>query len=199
MLEINNPPLRWNKSLSINQRGGAAVEFAFLVIIFLTLVFGVLEMARLMYMFNILPEVTRRAGTIAANSNFDTETQDTIKSKALFLGRNGNLFFGAPITTAHVKIDYLSISRDSSTGTVTPQPIASLPSSPMQNYTNCVSNPYGASCIRLVRVRICQPDGGDNCTPVPYQLQFPFIDLSGLTLPRSETIIPAQTLGRRVN
>ena len=43
------------------QRGVAAVEFALVVIIFLTLLFGIIELARSMYVFNTLKEVTRRA------------------------------------------------------------------------------------------------------------------------------------------
>jgi hypothetical protein len=115
----------------------------------------------------------------------------------LFSDRNGNLIFGAPITSAHLKIDYLSISRDSDTGAITTEPITSKPSSPMENYSNCVANPYNSNCIRLVQVRICQPSAGNDCTPVPYEMQFPLIDMSGLTLPRSETIVPANTLGHR--
>ena len=199
MPENNHKSVRRIKGLGRNQRGGAAVEFALLVIIFLTLVFGVLEIARVIYMFNILQEVTRRAGALAANSNFSTTSQQTIRSRALFSDGNGNLMFGAPVTPDHVKIDYLSISADGSTGALTPQPISSLPASPAQNYANCVANPYDSGCIRLVRVRICQLSEGDGCTPVPYQMQFPFIDLSGLNLPRSETIVPANTLGYRFN
>lgn len=199
MPENNNHPFRRPRRLGKNQRGGAAVEFALLVLIFLPLIFGILELARLVYMFNILQEVTRRAATMAANSSFDADTLDTVRSRALFADRNGNLLFGTPVTPAHVRIDYLFISRDGSTGTVTPEPVTILPASPTQNYTNCVANPYSPGCIRLVRVRICQPGGGGECTPVPYQMQFPFIDLSRLTLPRSETIVPANTLGHRFN
>lgn len=198
MLGNNHQPCRRFKSLGRKQRGGAAVEFALLAIIFLMVVFGVLEMARLIYMFNILQEVTRRAGTIAANSNFDGDSRDEIRSKALLSDRNGNLVFGAPITPAHLKIDYLFLSRDSGTGSLTPQPISSMPECPTQNYATCTANPYDSSCIRLVRVRICQPDSADSCTPVPYKMQFPFLDLSGLKLPRSETIVPANTLGYKV-
>lgn len=196
---INHSLPRWKKSLVTNQRGAAAVEFALLAIVFFSLVFGILEVARIIYLFNILPEVTRRAGIIAANSNFDDDTLEAIQSQALFSDRNGNLIFGAPITSAHVKINYLSISRDSNTGAITKEPITTRPSSPMENYANCVASPYNPNCIRLIQVRICQPSAGNDCTPVPYQMQFPLIDMSGLVLPRSETIVPASTLGHRFN
>lgn len=199
MLENNHTSFQRVKRQGKRQRGGAAVEFALLVTIFLTLVFAVLEMARVIYMFNILQEVTRRAGTLAANSNFDDTTLEMIRSRALFSDRNGNLLFGAPVTPDHLRIDYFSLSRDGSTGAITPALMTSMPASPAQNYANCVSNLYDAGCIRLVRVRVCDPGDGDVCTPVPYQMQFPFIDVSTLTLPRSETIVPANTLGYRFN
>jgi Flp pilus assembly protein TadG len=196
-MQENNPrPLGGIKTSARRQRGGAAVEFAILAIVFFTLVFGVLELARVMYLFNILQEVTRRAAVMAANSGFDQNTLDKIRSQALFADRDGNLMFGAPVTPAHLKIDYLSISRDTDTGAVTAQPASPMPSCPARNHLNCLANPYDSSCIRLVRVRVCQPGGGaDTCTSVPYQMLFGFVDLSALKLPRSETIVPAQTLG----
>lgn len=196
MQENDLRPLRWSKTSARKQRGGAAVEFAILAIVFFTLVFGVLELARVMYLFNILQEVTRRAAVMAANSSFDQDTLDRIRSQALFADKNGNLMFGAPVTPGHLKIDYLSISRDAGTGTLTALPAAPMPADPARNHLNCLANPYDARCIRLVRVRICQPGGdADSCTSVPYQMLFGFVDLSALKLPRSETIVPAQSLG----
>ncbi len=65
------------------QQGVAAVEFAVIVIFFLILLFGVLEMARLVYLFNTLQEVTRRAASIAVNSAFDTDAQGDVRKRAL--------------------------------------------------------------------------------------------------------------------
>jgi hypothetical protein len=149
-----------------------------------------------MYLFNILQEVTRRAAVMAANSSFDKDTQDKIRSPALFADRDGNLIFGAPVTPGHLKIDYLSISRDTGTGALTALPASPMPTCPAKNHLNCLANPYDSSCIRLVRVRVCQPGGdADSCTSVPYPMLFGFVDLSQLKLPRSETIVPAQSLG----
>ena len=74
-------------------------------------------------------------------------------------------------------------------------PVDPLPASPAENRLNCLSDPYGASCIRFVRVQVCQPNSSNGCTPVPYQMLFPLVDFSGLTLPRSTTTAPAQTMG----
>lgn len=176
------------------QRGSTAVEFALLAIVFFIIVFGILEIARAFYLFNTLQEVTRRAAATAANSRFDQTSIDNIRKAALFADVDGNLVLGEPVTPAHLKIEYLSVSRDSGTGALTLQP-ASMPSCPAKNKLNCLTDPYSASCIRFVRVRVCQPGGGAECTPVPYKMIFPLLDLSSVKLPLSTTIAPAQTLG----
>lgn len=176
------------------QAGVAAVEFAILAVVFFMLVFGVLEIARAIYLFNTLQEVTRRAASMAASSAFDSNTLDTIRRQALFADANGNLLLGDPVTPAHLKIDYLSISRDSS-GVLTAQAASPMPSCPATNMLNCLTDPNGPSCIRLVRVRVCDPNGTDDCTAAPYRMLFPLVDLSLLKLPRSETVVPAQSLG----
>jgi Flp pilus assembly protein TadG len=176
------------------QHGVAAVELALLAVVFFMLLFGVLEIARAVYLINTLQEVTRRAASIAASSPFDSANLDIVRQQALFRDASGNLVLGAPITPAHLKIDYLSISKDG-TGVLTTQPASPMPADPATNKSNCLMNPYGASCIRLVRVRVCVPADGNDCTAVPYQMLFPLVDLSKLKLPRSETITPAQSLG----
>jgi Flp pilus assembly protein TadG len=196
MVDANytSPAPRW-RPLE-RQRGTAAVEFALIAIVFFTLVFGILEVARAMYLFNTLQEVTRRGAALAANSRFDQDTLVNVRNAALFRDSDGTLALGSPVTSAHVKIDYLSLSRSATTGALTPQLIATLPASPERNRITCLADPYDANCIRLVRVRICQPDGGgDGCTAVPYEMLFPIINFPEFTLPRAETIIPAQTLG----
>jgi Flp pilus assembly pilin Flp len=176
------------------QRGGAAVEFALLVGLFLVIVFGILELARMIYLFNTLQEVTRRAASLAVNSPFDASSQEQVQKGALFPDKSGNLVLGAPVTPAHVQLHYLSLARDAG-GTLTMNVVNPLPASAAQNRLNCLADPYAASCIRLVRVRICKPGSGAGCDPVPYQMLFPLIDFSRLTLPRAETLAPAQTMG----
>lgn len=156
------------------------------------LVFGLLEVARAMYVVNTLHEVTRRAAALAANSGFDQASQDEVRRKALFPDADGNLILGRPITPSHLRIDYMSLARDASSGTLTPVPMSAMPSCPAKNKINCVADPYSPSCIRLVQVRICQP--GTDCTRVPYEMLFPLVNLPFL-LPRAETITAAQTMG----
>jgi hypothetical protein len=177
------------------RKGVAAVEFALLALGFFIVLFGVLEIARAVYLINTLQEVTRRAASLAASSRFDSATLDQIRQQALFGSTNGSLLLGDPVTTADVKIDYLSMTRDATTGTLSAQPASPMPSCPATNRVNCLADPYSASCIRMVRVRICDPNGPDDCTRVGYRMLFPLINLSGLKLPQSETLAPAQSLG----
>ncbi|TFW29876.1 TadE/TadG family type IV pilus assembly protein [Massilia horti] len=179
------------------QGGGAAVEFAIVAILFFTLVFGIIELCRIMYMYNTLAEVTRSAATAAANISFKKPTElARVRQKAIFQDSPGFLPFGAPITDKNIRIDYLSLPTQSS-GSVTPTPISTsaLPGCPARNRQNCLENQYGASCIRLVQARVCSDDSStSDCKPVEYQMLFPLVKL-GVYLPISSTIVRAETLG----
>lgn len=186
------------RSRRFAQNGTVAVEFALVVILFFTLVFGIIEIARIMYMYNTLAEVTRSAARAAANIDFaDAAALDTARQRAVFRNSPGVLPFGDPITDQHIRIDYLSLARQSSGAiAMTPIPAGFLPNCPSQNRHNCLADPYGGSCIRLVRVRVCNNPSGAECDPVQYQTLFPFTNL-GVALPTSTTIVSAETLGYR--
>lgn len=177
------------------QQGGAAVELAVVLVIFLTLVFGVIEFARAMYVCNTLQEVTRRAAALATSTDFsDGAAMQRVRERAVFRTSPGFLMFAEPITDANVHIDYLAITRSGTSLVTTPIPSGSLPASPARNLQVCMSDPYDAGCIRLVRVRICAA-GGTECNPVPYKTIVSLIRIPFL-LPFSTTITNAETLGR---
>jgi hypothetical protein len=178
------------------QRGVSSVEFSIVAILFFMLVFGIIELCRIIYMYNTLAEVTRRAASAATSANFrDIAKLDSIRQEAIFLKAAGTLPFGDPVTDQNVRIDYLALANSGGTITMTPFSTGSLPSCPGQNRQNCLVNQYGANCIRLVRARICATGGaGDECTPVQYQPLLSLISFS-LTLPISTTIAPAGSLG----
>jgi hypothetical protein len=173
------------------QRGVAAVEFAICGIIFFMLVFGIIELARAMYICNTLQEVTRRAASFAANTNFSNPTaMQRLRERAIFRESPGLLMLADPISDEHIKIDYLSLPVSATV------PIAfagGLPANPEQNRENCMTDPNGAQCIRLVRVRICMPESND-CDAVPYKTLVSFIPLP-FGLPISTTVVHAETLG----
>jgi hypothetical protein len=177
------------------QRGSAAVEFSLLAIVFFLFVFGMCELSRAMYLVNTLQEVTRRAAVIAATSAFDEDEIKKIQRQSLFQDQDGNLLLGAPITPDHIRIEYLSMSHDSTTGGLGMSAVLTKPSSAAENRLTCLADPYAAKCIRFVRVQVCDPDVTSTCSRVQYKMLFPLVDLSALKLPSSTTILPVQSVG----
>ena len=179
---------------SRRQQGVAAVEFALVVGIFLTLVFGVIELARAMYICNTLQEVTRRAAAMASNTDFsDGAAMQRVREYGVLRNSPGFLPFAEPVTDAHIKIDYMAIVNGEEGPELEPIPSGSLPENPAQNRIACLRNPNDPGCIRLVRVRVCMPGSGD-CDPVPYQSIVSLIPIP-FALPQSITIVNAETLG----
>lgn len=181
------------------QDGVAAVEFGLVVLAFLIIIFGILEVARAMYMFNTLPEVTRSAARAAANISFkETGQLDVARKRAVFNEVSGALPFGSPITYRNIRFEYLKLRANQFELETIPE--ASLPSCPAKNRLNCMNDPHSGGtdmCIRAVQARICQEGQSEGtCTPVEYKSVFPFISLP-LTLPTSVTIVTAETLGYR--
>lgn len=177
------------------QRGSVAVEFSLMAIVFFTFIFGIMELARVIYMYNTLAEVTRTAARAVSNIDFhDTAALNRALQHAIFRSTPGELVIGKPITDQNIRIDYMYLDKQSD-GRIQMKQIAttSLPACPAQNRHNCLENPYSSSCIRLVRVRVCTT-GSDACDRVPYQAIFPLVPLN-LSLPNSTTIVSAETLG----
>lgn len=175
------------------QHGVAAVEFTVVSMIFFLLFFGIVELARAMYLCNTLQEVTRRAAALAVNTDFsDATAMQEVRERAVSRNSPGLLALGDPITDQHVKIDYIHIPSNSTV----PAPIAgALPANPQENRLNCARDLNAANCIRLVRVRICLSGGSSNaCERVPYRALVSLIPFS-FPLPISTTIATAETLG----
>lgn len=171
------------------------MEFAAAVTVYLILVFGMIEVARAMYICNTLQEVTRRAAAAAVNTDFtDATALNHVREKAIFRDGPGMLVFADPVTDEHIRIDYLSVARNGNSMS-TPS-VTAMPSSPSRNRLNCAENPNGPSCVRLVRVRVCMPAsaGATACEAVPYKTITSFVPFS-FDLPISTTIMPAETLG----
>lgn len=174
--------------------GSVTAEFAIVLSVFLMIVCGVIELARIMYMFNTLQVVTQRAASAAAKADFsDAAAMDGVRQQAIFRGSPGTLAIGAPVTDQHVRIDYLSLSAAGGTA-VDEIAAAALPSCPANNRVNCMRDPYGDSCIRLVRARICDPASPGVCNNVRYQALFSFVGMS-FNLPRATAVASVETLG----
>lgn len=183
-------------SHSPSQRGTFIVEFAIIFLVLLVFLFGIIELARIMYLYNTLADATRRAAATAAVTDYrDTAAMRLVRQQAIFRSDPGELLLGAPVTDQHILIDYLALVRNlDNTLTLTPIPTASLPSCPARNRVTCTGNPNDALCIRFVRARICDPASANGCTAVNSTSLFGLLPPLG-KLPVSTTIVTAETLG----
>lgn len=182
--------------------GVAAVEFALLALVFFTFVFGIMEVARLIYVYNTLQEVTRRAAASAVTIfPRDTTRLDAARYDAVFRSSPGGLMLAPPITSDYVRIDYMALTRDSSGAmSLVEIPAGSLPTCPGQNRQICTGNPNAPNCVRFVRARICDPSVAGDCVPATSDAVFPLPLLRpvpGLTvrLHMATTIAYAEMLG----
>jgi hypothetical protein len=154
-------------------RGIATVEFALVCMIFFTLVFGALEFARLMFVYNSIQEVTRRAAREMTVRWIDEEA--TVKTLALFGGTA--LPAGAEVTASSINIEYLAAN-----GNV----VTVFPTSPGDNLSACGDAGRTASCIYSVRVSI------NNIQYAPMVALFSFLNW---TLPNSSVTMHAESMG----
>jgi hypothetical protein len=152
------------------------------------LVFGILEIARIMYVFNTLQEVTRRAAAAAVNVYpTDTAALAGLKQDAVFRNSPGELALAPPISDSYVRIEYLAYD-------LSVIPTSSLPSCAATNQQICMANPRSGSCIHFVQVQVCDPSNTRTCVAAQSQAMFPLVNLS-VQLPRAPTISPVETLG----
>lgn len=179
-----------------SQSGVAAYEFALLSAIFFTFVFGIIEVARLAYVFNTLQESTRRAAVAAVNVDpNDSAAIAKIKQNAVFRTSPGELTLGRPVTDNHIRIDYRALVRASDGSlSMVDVPPTSWPTCPGQNRQRCMADPNAANCIRFVRVRVCDPADAGACDAVKSQPIAALVNLS-VDLPKATTIVPAESLG----
>lgn len=172
------------------QRGSTAVEFALVASVYFLFVFGSIELARMLYTLNTLTEVVNRTARGAAVTNpSDAGGMSAMRKQAIFDTVDGRLPLGSGIDTSYVRIEYLAADRSTA--------ITTLPVCPVNNVMNCLLDPNGATCIRHIRVRVCDPSDDTTCKPVSYA---PMLALDGLAafhfnLPAFTTVVPAQTLG----
>ena len=181
------------------QGGVFAVEFAMLALLFFLFLFAMLELARAVYVWNMVHEITRRAARAAAVTDFS-------KAGALQAGRAhaelrttpGALPLGGGISDAYVRIDYLSQAAG---GALAAVPVTVMPGCPQRNRINCLDDPHGASCIRFVRARLCVPGDGARCERVPYRPVLPLLGVmfpsgaGAVRLPSGSTMAVAESLG----
>ena len=179
-----------------HQSGTAVIEFALISIFFFTLLFGIIELGRLMYVWNTVQEVTRRAAREAVVRNFVTDTDAVLREAIFRSGSSGTVYLPASseITNAEVRITYLYAVP----GATNPNPVVSpAPTDPDDNLSACADAGRSNSCIRYVRAEVCN---SGNCTGVLYQPLIGFLLAVGgidfrVQIPVSPVVMPAESLG----
>jgi hypothetical protein len=177
-------------SSSHRQTGAAAVEFGFVAILFFTILLGIIEFGRFMYVWNTVQEVTRR-GAREAVVRWVSESNSVAKL-ALF---GGDTLPGASeiINYRNVSIQYLSADLYGVPAT-TPIPNSSLPSSAADNIAACLDSSRTQSCIRYVEVSVCKTSN-EPCVPLPYKPMIGLFEFLNIDIPPSSVIMPAESLG----
>ncbi len=178
------------------QRGATTVEMALVLTVFIILLFAAVELGRAMYLWNTLQHVTRQAARDAIVTDFtDAAAMTALKQNAIFRTNAGSLIAAAEITDTAVRITYHSID---SAGTL--HDVSAAVTCPPKVITDCLTDPHGATCIRFVQARICDPANAAACNPIKYQAMILPSFISGfanLSLPVAPSMMPAESLGFR--
>ncbi len=102
-----------------SEQGTALLEFAVAATVLLTLVFGVLECGRLLWIHNALTDATRRGARFAINQNQSATSLAQIKNVAVYGNPDGS---GSPLvndlTTDQVGVSYTGYALGAGTVTV---------------------------------------------------------------------------------
>jgi Flp pilus assembly protein TadG len=90
-----------------DERGAALVEFAIAATVFLTAMFGVLELSRMLWVHNALTDATRRGARYAITQGRSTAVTTAVKNMTVYGNAAGT---GSPLvdglTPAQVFVDY---------------------------------------------------------------------------------------------
>lgn len=176
------PPLR-------RESGATLVEFALIALVFFAFLFAIIDLARLMFLYNTLQESTRRAASAASVSDAtNPAAMDKVRQNAIFRTAPGGLVLMTELTDSAIRIDYLSLNRDAS-GAYTMQPSTTGASfSPAANRHHCAVDPYANNCVRLVRARVCDPQTTATCEPMKFSPSISFFHVR-IPLPIASTLV----------
>ncbi|WP_439862117.1 TadE/TadG family type IV pilus assembly protein [Pseudomonas sp. MBLB4136] len=146
-------------------QGVYVVEFAIIGLLLFTLLFGVLEMGRLLFTVNALDEVVRRGARLAAVCAIGDQT--TVKQRAIFndAGDSSASPLIASLQTSDLSLTYLDEN-----GAVVANP----------------GDPANLSSIRFVQLSV---------EDFPFTLLIPPPLGGAITLPVFRAILPRESLG----
>lgn len=173
------------------QRGAAAVEFALIAIVFFTLLLGIVEFGRFLYLFNTVQEVTRNAARMQV-VRWVTE-KCAVQRAAVFQSGIScdvvSLPAGPEVTNAKISIGFYNTYADA----LDQADELTLDYSGMDstvNLDNCLLK--NDKCIRFVRASFTDAQGNSNLQYVPMIPLFSYLNIS---LPGSTVIMPAESMG----
>ncbi|UGQ46176.1 TadE family protein [Massilia endophytica] len=170
-------------------RGVIIVEMALYMLALLVMLVGLFEVSRLLFVWNAVQDVTRRAARAAAMTDFsDPAAMTALRSSALFTA--GRMPLAPFLDVNTLRIEYLSQAPGGG-----PAALTAMPACPMRNAVNCARDPNGGDCIRFVRASFCSNANGE-CVPVPYEPMLPLLPVNAV-VPPSATVVRAESLGRR--
>jgi Flp pilus assembly protein TadG len=101
------------------ERGVTLPEFAIGGLVFITVIFGIIELSRLFWTHNALTDAVRRGARYAATVSNSSASQTAIKNMVVYgntAGTESAAILG--LTTAHVSVTY-SATYDTKNGSVT--------------------------------------------------------------------------------
>ena len=81
--------MKKNLSYKNNQKGTTIAEFAMVALLFFTMIFGIIEFGRLLYIHNALTDATRKGARYAALHHGTTEAHKQAVRNYVVYGRNG--------------------------------------------------------------------------------------------------------------
>ena len=182
---------RLARELKPHQTGIATVEFALIAIVFFTILLGIIEFGRFLYIRNTIQQVTRSAAREAVVSNFQATNIASIQRNAVFhagAGGNPTLPGGPEISSSQIHIHYLN----SPTVEI---PTGSMPSDPADNISACLDATRTNSCIRFVKAEICTAQEMPCTHPVLYQPMIGLFSFLHIAIPISSVTMPAESMG----
>lgn len=161
------------------QRGAAMVEFALIALLFFVILFGIIEFARAMFVYNTLVEATRRGARVAAVCPVSSTGINQVELSTIFdTPEDGKDTPLLGLTTNNVIVKYF----DSTMIEITTLPADNEVTSPI--YDN----------IAFVQVAIAQPDD-EGKIEFLHNLIIPGFSGS-FNVPPIATTLPSESLGR---
>lgn len=99
--------MRESKRFKSNEQGATLVEFSIAALVFLTVMFGVIEFGRALWVHNALADAARRGARYASLHSDSPEDQEKVRNVVVYGDEDGGEQAMIPnLTTGNVTINY---------------------------------------------------------------------------------------------